>query len=120
MVNLLPEVAVVVDLVRHGDWLGERFKCAAGRLIEATALVSALCSETNEFHKRLSFEVDLLQIRTERGTISSPGALNSGLASDDSGLQVNLEIALGGVSAKVKPPNRLFSPAESALRRRIT
>jgi hypothetical protein len=30
-------------------------------------------------------------------------ALKSGLASEASGLQVNLEIALGGVSAKVKP-----------------
>jgi len=46
--------------------------------------------------------------------------LNSGLASGDSGLQVNLEIALSGVSAKVKPSNRLFSPVESALRRRMT
>jgi len=46
--------------------------------------------------------------------------LNSGLASGDSGLQVNLEIALSGVSAKVKPSNRPFSPAESALRRRMT
>ena len=35
---------------------------------------------------------------------SSRGAVNSGLASGDSGLQVNLEIALSGVSAKVKPP----------------
>jgi hypothetical protein len=39
---------------------------------------------------------------------SSRGALNSGLASGDSGLQLDLEIALGGASAKVKPPNRLF------------
>jgi hypothetical protein len=30
--------------------------------------------------------------------------VNSGLASGGSGLQVNLEIALNGVSAKVKPP----------------
>jgi hypothetical protein len=37
---------------------------------------------------------------------SSGGALNSGLASEASGLQVNLEIALSGVSAKVKPFNR--------------
>ena len=37
-----------------------------------------------------------------------------------SGLQVNLEIALSGASAKVKPLNRVFSPAESALRRRVT
>ena len=35
---------------------------------------------------------------------SSRGALNSGLAPGDSGLQVNLEIALSGASAKVKPP----------------
>ena len=38
---------------------------------------------------------------------SSRDALNSGLTSADSGLQVNLEIALSGVSAKVKPPDRL-------------
>jgi len=35
---------------------------------------------------------------------SSRGALNSRLASVDSGLQLNLEIALSGASAKVKPP----------------
>jgi hypothetical protein len=35
---------------------------------------------------------------------SSRGALNSHLASVDSGLQLNLEIALSGASAKVKPP----------------
>ena len=32
VVNLLPELAVGVDRVRHGRWLGERFKCGAGRL----------------------------------------------------------------------------------------
>src|SRR5438477_11758328 len=47
---------------------------------------------------------------------SSRGALSSRLASVDSGLQLNLEIALSGASAKVKPPNRLFGRAESALR----
>jgi hypothetical protein len=52
--------------------------------------------------------------------LSSRGALNSRLASVDSGLQLTLEIALNGASAKVKPPNRLFGPAESALRRRMT
>jgi hypothetical protein len=36
-----------------------------------------------------------------------------------SGLQVNLEIAPSGVSAKVKPLDRVLTPAESALRRRI-
>jgi hypothetical protein len=32
VVNLLPELGVGADLVRHGNWPGERFKCgAAGR-----------------------------------------------------------------------------------------
>jgi hypothetical protein len=31
--DLLPELAVGVDLVRHCDWPGERFKCGAGRRI---------------------------------------------------------------------------------------
>jgi len=38
----------------------------------------------------------------------------------DSGLQLNLEIALSGVSAKVKLPNQLFTLAEDALEPRIT
>ena len=45
---------------------------------------------------------------------SSRGAFNSGLALGDSGLQLNLEIALSGVSAKVKLFNRFFRPSESA------
>src|SRR4029077_321386 len=86
VVNLLQELGIGVDLVRHGHWLGE----------------------INEFHKRLLFEVDCSKsARNEES--SSRGALNSGLTSADSGLQLNLEIALSGVSAKVKPPNRLFS-----------
>ena len=64
--------------------------------------MSALCSETNEFHKRLLlFGVDYSKsARNEEP--SSRGTLNSGLASVDSGLQLNLEIALSGVSAKVQ------------------
>ena len=46
---------------------------------------------------------------------SSRGAVNSALASGDSGLQVNLEIALNGVSAKVKPPNRFFQPGRKRV-----
>jgi len=46
--------------------------------------------------------------------------LNSRLASVDSGLQLTLEIALSGASAKVKPPTGFSGPAESALRRRMT
>ena len=41
--------------------------------------------------------------------------MNSRLASVDSGLQVNLEIALSGASAKVKPPNRLFGPGRKCV-----
>jgi hypothetical protein len=33
VVNLLPELGVGVDLVSHGRWFGERFKCAARRPI---------------------------------------------------------------------------------------
>ena len=29
LVNLLPELGVGVYLVRHGNWLAERFKCGA-------------------------------------------------------------------------------------------
>ena len=33
VVNLLPKLGVGVDLVRHSHWLGERFKCGAGRFV---------------------------------------------------------------------------------------
>ena len=46
---------------------------------------------------------------------SSRGALNSRLASVDSGLQLTLEIALSGASAKVKLPNRLFGPGRKCV-----
>jgi hypothetical protein len=85
VVNLLPKLGVGVDLVTYGHWLGE----------------------TNEFHKRPFIWVDRSKsARNEEPSLQ--GALNGGLASGDSGLQVNLEIALSGVSAKVKPSNRLF------------
>jgi hypothetical protein len=31
VVNLSPKLGVIVDLVRRGHWLGERFKYGAGR-----------------------------------------------------------------------------------------
>jgi hypothetical protein len=96
-VNLLQELGVGVDLVSHGHWL----------------------SEINEFHKRFLFGVGCSKSARNQEP-SSRGALNSGLTSADSGLQLNLEIALSGASAKVKPPNRLLSPAEDALKRRVT
>jgi hypothetical protein len=82
-------------------------------------LVSALRSERYEFHKPVSIWIDWSKsARNEEP--SSRSAFNSGLASGDSGLQLNLEIALSGVSATVKPPAGFTSPAESALRRRMT
>jgi len=58
-----------------------------------------------KFINRLSFGVDCSKsARNEEP--SSRGAFNSGLASGDSGLQLNLEIALSGVSAKVKPSDQ--------------
>jgi hypothetical protein len=52
VVNLLPELCVSVDLVRRPRWLGERLRWLARRFVASPA--SALRSETNEFHKRLS------------------------------------------------------------------
>ena len=54
VVNLLPKLGVGVDLKRFGRWLGNRFKYSAGRFVRSALSVSALPSETNEFHKRLS------------------------------------------------------------------
>jgi hypothetical protein len=58
VVDLVPKLGVVVNLVRRGHWLGDIVKCAAGRFVYLALSMSALCSETNEFHKRLLFEVD--------------------------------------------------------------
>ena len=70
--------------------------------------VSTLSSERYEFHKPVF--LFRLTAPNPRGTRNHPheAALNSRLASVDSKLQVNLEIALSGVSAKVKPLNRLL------------
>jgi hypothetical protein len=54
VMNLLPKLRVGVDLMRSGRWLGERFRGGAGRFVRSALSVSALLSETNEFHKRLS------------------------------------------------------------------
>jgi len=51
----------------------------------------------------LSFEVGLLQIRAERGIILTK-RFEQRPRFGRLGLQLNLEIALSGVSAKVKPP----------------
>ena len=67
-------------------------------------------SVTN-FINRLLFGVNCSKsARNEES--SSRDALNSGLTSADSGLQLDLEIALSGVSAKVKPPKKSARPAK--------
>jgi hypothetical protein len=114
VVNLLPEFGVGVNLVRHDHWLGDMVKRAARRFVYLALSMNALCSKTNEFHKRPSFGVDCSSsARNEEP--SSRGALNSRLASVDSGLQVDLEIALSGASAKVKPLNRAFQPGRKCV-----
>ena len=70
-------------------------------------------SETN-FINRLLFAVNCSKsARNEEP--SSRDALNSGLTSADSWLQVDLEIALSGVSAKVKPPKPAFQPTRKCV-----
>jgi hypothetical protein len=54
VVNLLPKLGIGVDLMRFGGRLGDRFRCSAGLFVRSVLSVSALPSETNEFHKRLS------------------------------------------------------------------
>jgi hypothetical protein len=54
VVNLLPKLGVGVDLMRSKRWLGDRFRCSAGRFVRFALSVSALPTETNKFHKRLS------------------------------------------------------------------
>lgn len=75
----------------------------------------------------VSFSVEvelLLASQVPRGTRNYPHEAaphkTPYLRSADSGLQLDLEIALGGVPAKVQPHGRHFSPAEDALKRRMT
>jgi hypothetical protein len=76
--------------------------------------MSVLCRERDEFHKPGCYL--RLTAPNPRGTRNHPHEtlLNSGLTSADSGLQVNLEIALSGVSAMVKPPTG-FQPARKCV-----
>jgi len=55
----------------------------------------------------------------ELGTILMRNCEKFASLQTDSGLQLDLEIALSGVSAKVQP-HGFFSPAEDALKRRVT
>jgi hypothetical protein len=54
VVNLLPELGVGEDPMMRVRWPGERFMVGAGSFVQLALSVSALHSETNEFHKRLS------------------------------------------------------------------
>jgi hypothetical protein len=74
---------------------------------------------TVAFH--LLFKIGLLNLRKLQSSSarnqesSSRGALESGLTSADSGLQLDREIALNVVSAKLQP-HELFSSAEDGLK----
>jgi hypothetical protein len=54
VVNLLPELHVSMDLMMQRRWPGERFIRRAGWFVQLALSVSALPSETDKFHKRLS------------------------------------------------------------------
>ena len=54
VVNLLPKLAVGMDLVRFRNGLGEMVARRSGTLIQCRLLTNALRFEVNEFHKRLS------------------------------------------------------------------
>jgi hypothetical protein len=61
-----------------------------------------------------------IQFRAEpKITLTAKLVPKTYLASDDSGLQLDLEIALGGVSAKIQPCD-LFGRAGGKLKRRMT
>ena len=65
IMNLLPELCIGVDLTGHSRWVGKRFMADAELFPQLALSVSALRSETNKFHKRLSVflpEVDISAI----------------------------------------------------------
>ena len=66
VMNLLPELAVGVDLMMRGRCSGETSVGGTGWSIQPGLFVSAPGSETNEFHKRLS--VSRLIAPNPRGT----------------------------------------------------
>jgi hypothetical protein len=98
---------------------------AVNRAAEATGRLIFLSVELSYFLFSFFIEAGLLigltaiQFRAEPGTILTKRFWKSGLTSADSGLQLDLEIALSGVSAKIQP-HGFFSPAEDALKRRMT
>jgi hypothetical protein len=61
-----------------------------------------------------------IQFRAELGTILARGFGTAASLRLTLGFQLDLEIALGGVSAKIQPPCGLFSRAEDKLKRRMT
>jgi len=71
--------------------------------VTARARLRSVLSVTNFINRFCSWVDCSKSARNEEP--SSRAAFNRGLASGDSGLQLNLEIALSGVSAKVKPFN---------------
>jgi hypothetical protein len=88
------------------------------RAVLPLAMHLAFDLSRERFHRfHLSFGLTAPNPRGTRNH-SHEDAFNSGLASGDSGLQLNLEIALSGVSAKIQSAFQLG--AEGALKRRMT
>src|SRR4029077_13935215 len=82
---------------------GNRIAKATGRLIFLSVELSYFCFSVFVEDGLLSLHYLHPDPRGNREP-SSRGALNSGLTSADSGLQLDLEIALNGVPAKIQPP----------------
>jgi len=86
-----------------------------GQLLGLSILISYLSD--------LDFALTAIQFRAEPGAVFLHVTIRIRKLVDevsaDSGLQLDLEIALSVVSAKVQP-HELFSSAEDALKRRVT
>jgi len=54
IMNLLPKLRIGVDLTGRGFCFGERFLAATELFLRFAYSASAVHSENNEFHKRLS------------------------------------------------------------------
>jgi hypothetical protein len=105
VVNLLPELGVGVDLMMRGRCRGETFVGGTGWSVQLASFVSALRSETNEFHKRLS--VSRLTAPNPRGNEEHPYELLSAASLQlPSRLQVNLEIAQAVSQRRLSSLNR--------------
>ena len=70
VVKLLAELCVSMNIVRCKRCVVEIPDCQAGRLSDLILRVTALCSETEEFHKQPFGWVDFKSTRTPKGVLT--------------------------------------------------